>query len=61
MKLTEQEKQQLRQATTQSGLAHPPKTRVLSAADYFARLEQFALILPRRKKPVAFEGNHWRL
>ena len=61
MKLTEQEKRQLLDATKRADAPRPPKERVLSAADYFARLEQFAQLLPRQKKPVAFTGAHWQL
>ena len=61
MKLTEQEKQQLLDATKRTDSPRPPKTRTLSPVDYFARLEQFAQLLPRQKKPVTFTGAHWQL
>jgi hypothetical protein len=61
MKLTEQEKPQLLDATKRAGSPRPPKTPLLSPAEYFARLEQFAQLLPRQKKPVAFTGGHWQL
>ncbi len=64
-KLTEQEKAQLRasldQAGRQGAASGPVGGPALTTAEYFRQLEQFARIMPRTKKPVAFEGKAWRL
>lgn len=62
MRLTEQEKQQLREATLREpDPLRPPPEDTLPSAEYFARLAQFRRILPEPEKPVAFTGDHWRL
>jgi hypothetical protein len=61
MKLTEQEKAQLRASLEGTGKTDAPSGRVLPIAEYFKQLEQYARIMPKPQKPVAFEGKAWRL
>jgi hypothetical protein len=61
MKLTEQEKSQLRLSVSQTEQAAATRGRVLPMAEYFKQLEQYARIMPKPEKPVAFEGKAWRL
>jgi formiminotetrahydrofolate cyclodeaminase len=62
MKLTEQEKAQLRASLGQAEreCSAVPGASVLTMTEYFKQLEQFARIMPRAK-PVVFEGKAWRL
>ena len=63
MKLTEQEKRRLLQASLHEPrvATRPPKPRPLSPAEYALRVEQFGRLFPRPKKPVSFTGDHWLL
>lgn len=68
MRLTETEKQQLLAATRVSASdlereGHNPdgnQDGILSFAEYMEQVQQFAPILSRTK-PIAFEGNNWKL
>ena len=62
MRLTEQEKQQLLEATQREPEpTQPTSEELVSPEEYFARLAQFRKFLPNPEKPVAFTGDHWRL
>lgn len=61
IKLTEQEKAQLLASLDRTGQAGSPSGRVLPMAEYFKQLEQYSRLMPKPRKPVAFEGKFWRL
>ena len=60
IKLTEQEKEQLRASLSQLGEESVASGLTLTTEEYFQQLEQFARIMPRPKL-VVFKGEAWRL
>lgn len=61
IKLTEQEKAELRASVGRPEPQTIPGAPTLTITEYFKQLEQFARILPPVRKPVAFDGAAWRL
>jgi hypothetical protein len=63
MKLTEREKHQILQANAlgRGRTQQPPRPRLLSPAEYFARIEQLRRVLPPPAKQAFCTGDHWRL
>jgi hypothetical protein len=58
-RLSEQEKQQILQATRQRSSASQPK-KLLPSKEYFEFLE-FVNKFLLQEKPVNFSGQHWKL
>lgn len=63
MRLSDEEKTALREAAQLPTEDFAPRKipAPLSTEAYFRQLEEWAKLIPPSEKPVAFEGDTWRL